>query len=78
MLSADLIPGGKLNAACKIHDKDYGIKGHSKAKADLKFLGNGLKQNWWNPYGWLKAFIYYGAVALGGKDAYKSAQEKVT
>lgn len=76
ILSADIIPGGEMNEVCKIHDEDYSTPGKSKAAADLKFLGNGLKSNWWNPYGWVKSIGYYLAVAFGGGKAYKEAQAK--
>jgi len=75
MLSSSMVPGGSMNKACKIHDKDYSTRGYSKKKADIKMLGNGIKHNWWNPYGWVKSAVYYLAVAFGGNESYKTAQD---
>jgi len=74
MLSNSMVPGGSLNEACKTHDERYETKGYSKSKADIEMLGNGLKKNWWNPYGWVKSLVYYVAVAVGGGSSYKTAQ----
>ena len=74
VLSSDLIPGGRMNNQCKIHDVGYGTLNKPKAESDKEFLWNSLKRNWWNPYGIVKSFGFYAGVAIGGDDAYQEAQ----
>lgn len=69
-------PGVNLDASCEIHDGRYDTLGYSRHKADLEFLGNSIKTNFWNPLTWLAGIIEYVGVAIGGGKAYKKAQVK--
>ena len=70
------VPGVDFNESCKLHDERYETPGYPKSKADLEFLGNNIKSNWWNPIGWVLGVVEYLAVAIGGRTAYENAQNE--